>query len=34
MISKKEIIKLAEERINELNNGNYLVAVDISSKMQ
>ena len=32
MISKKEIIKLAEERINELNNGNYLVAVDISSK--
>ena len=32
MISKKKIIKLAEERINELNNGNYLVAVDISSK--
>ena len=32
MISKREIIKLAEERINELNNGNYLVAVDISSK--
>jgi ribosome maturation factor RimP len=31
MISKKKIIKLAEERINELNNGNYLVAVDISS---
>ena len=32
MISKREIIKLAEEKINELNNGNYLVAVDISSK--
>ena len=32
MISKREIIKLAEERINELNNGNYLVAVDISAK--
>ena len=32
MISKREIIKLAEERINELNNGNYLVAVHISAK--
>ncbi|MDA9809770.1 ribosome assembly cofactor RimP [Flavobacteriales bacterium] len=32
MISKKEVIKLAEERINELDNGNYLVAVSISSK--
>ena len=32
MIAKKEIIRLAQERINELDNGNYLVDVNISSK--
>jgi len=32
MIAKKEIIRLAQERINELDNGNYLVDVRISSK--
>ncbi len=32
MIAKKEIIRLAQERIDELNNGNYLVDVNISSK--
>ena len=32
MISKNEVIKLAEERIKELDNGNYLVSVSISSK--
>ena len=32
MIEKKEIIRLAQERINELDNGNYLVDVNISSK--
>ena len=32
MIVKKEIIRLAQERINELDNGNYLVDVNISSK--
>ena len=31
MIAKKEIIRLAQERINELDNGNYLVDVNISS---
>tara|TARA_B100001564_G_scaffold183383_1_gene154099 strand:+ start:1480 stop:1953 length:474 start_codon:yes stop_codon:yes gene_type:complete len=32
MILKKEIVRLAEERINELDNGNYLVDVTISPK--
>ena len=32
MIAKKEIIRLAQERIDELDNGNYLVDVNISSK--
>ena len=32
MITKKEITRLAQERINELDNGNYLVDVMISSK--
>jgi ribosome maturation factor RimP len=32
MISKKEIVKLAEERIKELDNGNYLVDVTVSLK--
>ena len=32
MIAKKEIIRLAQERIHELDNGNYLVDVNISSK--
>ena len=32
MILKKEIVRLAEERINELDNGNYLVNVTISPK--
>ena len=32
MILKKEIVKLAEERIRELDNGNYLVDVTISPK--
>ena len=31
MIAKKEVIRLAQERINELGNGNYLVDVNISS---
>jgi ribosome maturation factor RimP len=32
MISKKEVVKLAQERIQELDNGNYLVDVTISPK--
>ena len=32
MISKEKIIKLAQERIQELDNGNYLVEVNISPK--
>ena len=32
MISKKEVVKLAQERIKELDNGNYLVDVTISPK--
>ena len=32
MILKKEVVKLAEERIKELDNGNYLVDVTISAK--
>ena len=32
MISKKEVVKLAQERIKELDNGNYLVNVTISPK--
>ena len=32
MIVKKEIIRLAQERIDELDNGNYLLDVNISSK--
>tara|TARA_Y100000385_G_scaffold62783_1_gene61725 strand:- start:811 stop:1284 length:474 start_codon:yes stop_codon:yes gene_type:complete len=32
MISKEKIIKLAQERIQELDNGNYLVEVNISTK--
>tara|TARA_B100001287_G_scaffold226866_1_gene196684 strand:- start:3702 stop:4175 length:474 start_codon:yes stop_codon:yes gene_type:complete len=32
MISKEKIIELAQERIQELDNGNYLVDVNISSK--
>ena len=32
MITKKEITRLAQDRINELDNGNYLVDVMISSK--
>ena len=32
MISKDKVIALAQERINELDNGNYLVDVIISSK--
>lgn len=32
MISKKKVIALAQERIKELDNGNYLVKVSISSK--
>jgi ribosome maturation factor RimP len=32
MINKKKVIELAQERIHELNNGNYLVEVNISSK--
>ena len=32
MISKEKVIVLAQERIKELDNGNYLVKVSISSK--
>ncbi|MBM77569.1 MAG: ribosome assembly cofactor RimP [Crocinitomicaceae bacterium] len=32
MIPKKRIIELAQERINELDNGNYLVDVSVSAK--
>jgi ribosome maturation factor RimP len=32
MINKKKVIELAQERIHELDNGNYLVEVNISSK--
>jgi ribosome maturation factor RimP len=32
MISKEKVIALAQERIDELGNGNYLVEVEISSK--
>ena len=32
MISKNRIIELAQERINELDNGNYLVNVSVSAK--
>ena len=32
MISKNRIIELAQERINELDNGNYLVDVSVSAK--
>lgn len=32
MISKEKIIELAQERIQELDNGNYLVEVNISPK--
>ncbi len=32
MISKEKVIALAQERIKELENGNYLVKVSISSK--
>ena len=32
MISKKEVVKLAKDRIQELDNGNYLVDVTISPK--
>tara|TARA_B100001093_G_C26623844_1_gene925874 strand:- start:482 stop:955 length:474 start_codon:yes stop_codon:yes gene_type:complete len=32
MISKEKVIALAQERIKELDNGNYLVKVSISSK--
>jgi ribosome maturation factor RimP len=32
MISKKRIIELAQERIDELDNGNYLVDVSVSAK--
>ena len=32
MIPKKLIIELAQERINELDNGNYLVDVSVSAK--
>ena len=32
MISKDKVIALAQERIEELDNGNYLVKVSISSK--
>lgn len=32
MISKQKVIALAQERIDELGNGNYLVEVKISSK--
>jgi len=32
MISKKEIFKLANERIHEIGNGNYLVDINITSK--
>ena len=32
MVSKEKVIALAQERIKELDNGNYLVKVSISSK--
>ena len=32
MISKKEVVKLAQKRIQDLDNGNYLVDVTISPK--
>ena len=32
MVSKEKVISLAQERIKELDNGNYLVKVSISSK--
>ena len=32
MISKNHIIRLAQERIDELDNGNYLVDVSVSAK--
>ncbi len=34
MIDKKKVIALAEERIQELNNDNYLVKVTVSNKNQ
>ena len=34
MIAKEKVIALAEERIQELNNDNYLVQVTVTNKNQ
>ena len=34
MIAKEKVIALAEERIQELNNDNYLVQVSVTNKNQ